>query len=116
MTDPDPTLSRSPRGIEHGGQSTTESVDGELVDPQTALRELGMLVEQTYRRGPLPTAEELEAYERALPGGAGRIVAMAEREQDPRHRCDQEDRRIETRGQHYALVAVAIFAALAALA
>jgi len=38
--------------------------------------------------GPLPPAEQIHAYEQALPGAADRILAMAERQQE--HRQDLE--------------------------
>lgn len=37
------------------------------------------------KSGPLPPAEELEKYEKLLPGLADRIVKMAEKEQDHQH-------------------------------
>ncbi len=46
-------------------------------------------MQQTFRQGPIPAPNELAEYDVLLPGAAGRIIAMAEREQA--HRMNQED-------------------------
>jgi uncharacterized membrane protein len=47
-----------------------------------------MMVEQTVtaHSGPLPAPEIIAGYEKVLPGTADRIVKMAEKEQDHRHK------------------------------
>lgn len=69
--------------------------------------------------GPLPAPEVLEHYDRIETGLAGRIVAMAESEQEHRHRMDSELVELQRldigsyyresrRGQYFALGTVAI--------
>ena len=41
--------------------------------------------------GPLPPPEVIAGYERALPGSADRIIRMAEREQEHRHRKNERE-------------------------
>lgn len=43
------------------------------------------------RSGPLPAPEDFEHYERVLPGGADRILKMAENEQTFRHKMTEKD-------------------------
>jgi uncharacterized membrane protein len=40
--------------------------------------------------GPLPASSEFQRYELALPGAADRILAMAEKEAEHRHRLDEK--------------------------
>lgn len=66
-----------------------------------------MRTETSIWQGPLPPASELEKYNLAIPGGAERILAMAERQQA--HRIALEDFAVKGqitqsgRGQTYAL-------------
>lgn len=59
--------------------STTES-SSRIVSQQTTIAHIG----------PLPTLGDLDQYNQVLPGLAGRIVTMAEKEQD--HRIDSEQK------------------------
>ncbi|HEY5105368.1 MAG TPA: DUF2335 domain-containing protein [Caulobacteraceae bacterium] len=75
----------------------------------------------SFHRGPLPPPSDLALYDRALPGAAERIVAMAEKNQDHRHAQEAKmvARRLtfQERGQSYALIALlAIIAAVVAIA
>jgi uncharacterized membrane protein len=69
---------------------------------------LGMLVQTVLRAGPLPPPRDLADYEKALPGSADRILAMAEKEQDRRlARADRQidaDIRDSGRGVVYAFI------------
>lgn len=71
-------------------------------------RELVLAYEQRLFVGPLPHPELLAGYERASPGSAERIIAMAEKQGD--HRRAQEDRLLdaniasEKRGQLLAFL------------
>lgn len=63
-------------GMGFNGQSPS-ILDGRAVESVTHLHEL------TYERsGPLPTIEEFAGYEQVLPGGADRIMTMAEKALD----------------------------------
>lgn len=46
---------------------------------------LGMAVVARQVKGPMPSPEVLEAYERVLPGMAHRLLRVVEKEQDHRH-------------------------------
>lgn len=54
-------------------------------DPTQAANILKFDVTRRVRTGPIPPAEELEKYEKLLPGLADRIVKMAEKEQTHQH-------------------------------
>ena len=51
----------------------------------------------TQSSSPIPSAQEIEYYERAFPGSAERIFGMAEREQAHRHEREKEQQEINTR-------------------
>ena len=46
-------------------------------------------IELTHHAGPLPDPATIERYEQIHPGYAERILVMAEKEQDNRHKNDQ---------------------------
>ena len=54
--------------------------------------------------GPLPAAGEFEKYERALNGSANRILAMAEKEAEYRHKIDETSIKLFGRGQLFAFI------------
>ncbi len=62
--------------------------------------------------GPLPAASEFRGYEQTLPGAAGRIVSMTEREQAHRHlleeRAFESGRRSRATGQWLAFAALCL--------
>jgi uncharacterized membrane protein len=60
------------------------------------------------RQGPLPNAEEMERYEQVLSGSADRILVMAEKEVEHRHRMDK-------RGQLLGAALPAFFIVLGAI-
>lgn len=72
----------------------------------------------SIRSGPLPPSDELAAYDRLIPQGATRVLAMAEKQQD--HRISIEKVAIKSqhtqgeRGQIFALI-IASLAILAAV-
>lgn len=47
------------------------------------------IAQQTITTGPIPSAYEIESYERVLPGSADRILSMAEKNQQRRHESEQ---------------------------
>jgi uncharacterized membrane protein len=72
----------------------------------------------SIRSGPLPPAEEIEAYNRIIPDGANRVMTMAEKQSD--HRIEIEKVAVDSqqaqgkRGQTFAFI-IAILAILAAV-
>ena len=48
-----------------------------------------IIVEQTQISGPIPSPEIIAGYEKTLPGSADRIIKMAEKEQEHRHRMER---------------------------
>src|SRR6266508_605347 len=68
--------------------------------------------------GPLPPPQQLQAYDRVLPGLAERIVSMAEREQNNRHAMQRVEveggLELARRGQRYGL-AVAVLVLVVSL-
>lgn len=82
-----------------------------------------MIVEQSvsqvlHHSGPLPRATELARYKEVDDSFPERIVRMAEKEQENRHRAadetTQKDYKLKSRGQHYALALAALILAFAA--
>lgn len=69
---------------------------------------IATMVQMTSWQGPLPPASELEHYNRVCPGGAERIIAMAERQAEHRMQLEnhvaREQMRQSGRGQIFALV------------
>lgn len=49
----------------------------------------GVHVRNTLHVGPIPDPETLSRYEQITPGACDRIITMAEKEQDQRHRGDR---------------------------
>lgn len=111
---PDPESRSAGRAIESVGES-----DPSVVDPTEPTAEMGAepALERTVQileaklnlhRGPLPSPEALEAYERIQPGTAERMMRRWEVQSD--HRMDQEARQIDanikarTRGQYTGMV------------
>lgn len=68
--------------------------DGELVDELIEKSVyISQKIEQSSFKGPLPPAEQLEKYEKVLPGAADRIIKMAE--DQAVHRRSQEDKKLQ---------------------
>jgi uncharacterized membrane protein len=63
---------------------------GQAADPDLLSREPpGQLVYRSYGFiGPIPPPEIFAGYDRALPNGADRVMKMAEREQEHRHKIE----------------------------
>ena len=70
----------------------------DLANRQNQQRSQQLEIQQTVYQGPLPAPQDLFAYDQLLPGTAGRIVAMAEREQA--HRMNIEDMRARADIKH----------------
>lgn len=56
--------------------------------PSRALTRGGFAVRETHE-GPLPHPDTLDRYAGTIPDGANRIMTMAEKEQDQRHRMER---------------------------
>jgi len=73
--------------------------------------------QQSLTEGPLPPAAEFEHYEQVLPGTANRILSMAEKEAEHRHKLEikaaDANVKIEIRGQYFAFITILL--ALAAV-
>jgi uncharacterized membrane protein len=79
-------------------RSGTEESAGEQGEKTELVRAAAV-----HHQGPLPAPDVFRQYEEIHPGTAERIVQMAEREQDARHR-------FRTRGQIFGLVSVVVLA------
>lgn len=65
--------------------STDKAADPELLSREPS----GQLVYQSYGfSGPIPPPEIFAGYDKALPNGADRVMKMAEREQEHRHKME----------------------------
>jgi uncharacterized membrane protein len=53
---------------------------------------------------PLPPASEFERYEKVMPGAAERVLALAEREAEHRHKIEDKAIKLSGVGQVSALV------------
>lgn len=115
-----------PTGVEPALRDTADRIVDELtpVIAPELLPQVDLIVHETveriatHRSGPLPDARELDAYRQVDASFAERIVRMAEKEQDHRHqlpnRVLEREYRLKSRGQHYALIAVAVVLLFAA--
>lgn len=79
---------------------------------QTVMRKLHI--------GPLPAPEDFQQYEDTCPGSSGRILTMAEKNQDHRHAMERDhlrfEYRLQARGQHLAITALIFMLAVIAFA
>lgn len=62
-----------------------EPIVGPAIAPDVVKKTVAILHKTEVFSGPLPPPSQLEAYENIFPGFAGRIMAMAEKEQNNRH-------------------------------
>ncbi len=67
-----------------------EKADAEILDREHSQREDGTIFQASFRIGPIPDPITLEQYNRILPDAANRIVSMAEKEQEHRHRMQEK--------------------------
>lgn len=79
------------------------------------------IIEERFRshQGPLPSPDDLKAYDQVMPGLAERIVRQAEKEQEFRHNTNKDliDREftLRGRGQILAILALAMMLAIVAM-
>lgn len=65
--------------------------------------------------GPLPSAEEFQGYEMAVPGAGERILAMAERQSEHRQKREMRELDIISRDSRYGLIFAFVFSISALL-
>ena len=74
-------------------------------------------MEQKMYSGPLPPAEEIEAYERVCPGSADRIITMTEKSLDHRIANEKlivsEETKQSSRGQIFGFILALFFGIIA---
>ena len=68
----------------------SEKADAEVVGSEYSQQEDRAIIEASFRTGPIPDPITLEQYNRVLPNAADRIVSMAEKEQEHRHRMQEK--------------------------
>ena len=90
--------------------STDKAADPELLSRDAS----GQLVYQSYGfSGPIPPPEIFAGYDKALPNGADRVMKMAEREQEHRHKMEDTIIRKESFEKRAGLVFAFTLAAFA---
>ena len=96
---------------------TAEVIDNLPEEERRALINEIVRIEQRSYSGPLPPPQVLAEYEKTLKGSADRILQMAEREQEARHRIDSEiignAAKQHKRGQYMGCALVVLLAAMA---
>lgn len=65
--------------------------------------------------GALPAPDDLAKYEKIIPGGAGRLLEMAERRTEHQQKMEQESLRAEIRGQKCRFAMTFVLALVAAM-
>ena len=69
-------------------------------------------VYQKIHLGPLPSPETLERYEKICQGAADRIITMAEKEQDYRHKINNKeidnDRESRASGRRFSVLLISL--------
>lgn len=70
----------------------SESADAEVVDSVSPQQNDAYIerIEASFHTGPIPPPGTLEQYNRILPNAADRIISMAEREQEHRHKMQEK--------------------------
>ena len=91
--------------------STDKAADPDLLSREPS----GQLVYQSYGfSGPIPPPEIFAGYDKALPNGADRVMKMAEREQEHRHKMEDTIVRKESFEKRAGLM-FAFFLAISAM-
>lgn len=107
-----------PAAVQENLPEDVNKVLEELTEEQRRVL-MGTMVamEQKMYSGPLPPAEEIEAYERVCPGAADRIIAMTEKSLDHRIANEKiivsEETKQSTRGQILGFILAVFFGILA---
>ena len=86
-------------------------------DQRRVLMGTMVAMEQKMYSGPLPPAEEIEAYERVCPGAADRIIKMTEKSLDHRISNEKivvsEETKQSSRGQILGFILAVLFGSIA---
>lgn len=79
---------------EYPSEESENNIDEKISDLEKMDHKklVALVIEQEFR-GPIPHPSLLKGYEQTLPGAADRILAMAELEQQHRHREEMEQLR-----------------------
>ena len=98
-------------------KEAAEMIDSLPEEDRRAIINEIVRIEQRSYSGPLPPPQVLADYEKTLKGSADRILQMAEREQEARHRIDSEiignAAKQHKRGQYMGCALVVLLAAMA---
>jgi uncharacterized membrane protein len=107
---PDPIQENLPEDVNKILDQLTEEQRRVLMGTMVAM-------EQRMYSGPLPPAEEIEAYERTCPGAADRIITMTEKSLDHRIANEKlivsEETKQSSRGQIFGFILALFFGIIA---
>jgi uncharacterized membrane protein len=102
-------------GDQPGKLKTVPPVPAELLppelqrlDPKTRQTAEQFYLQVAFHSGPLPPPEQLEQYEKAIPGAGTTILEMAKNQQATRHYCQRAEVDAIKRGQLCAIGAFAL--------
>lgn len=108
------------------GRLESKDVDTDLLRPEdeSLLQKiendprLMLVIQRRFHNGPLPPPEDIAEYDRIIPNGADRIMAMVEKEQEGRisQTAKNSDSffKMKARGQWFGFSVVILFTVLAA--
>ena len=103
------------RSVEAASERTENSEQLEPILerlPPESKAEIVEYMARTSHSGPLPAPDDLEEYERILPGLAERIMMLTEKEQAHRHETItsvfKREANLKDRGQHYGMIALVL--------
>lgn len=102
-------MSSEPTEVSFRGQKLTDPGDPDHARylEKSERRDPDLLLQSAMFSGPLPPSAELGKYNEIIPNGADRIMSLAEKEQDHRHRMDEKaldgDIARDARGQRFGL-------------
>ncbi len=117
MSDADKAIEAGAALPAEGAQDAQTEIVADINTINTAAAHLVQVASRAFS-GPLPPPEMLEHYQRVQPDLVERLMRLTEAEAAHRHEIETqalvEAARVEARGQHYGLAALAV--ALAALA
>ena len=85
--------------------------DPEVLEGVLSAPSVQMVITQQYS-GPLPPPKDLSEYNSLIPHAAHRIMSMAEKEQDARHKFNSDMSKSRDKGQNYAMCSVILITAL----
>lgn len=102
--------------MEQQEENNKLSADSHVPDdnPNLSMEEKKLVaIIRKHISGPLPSAEEFQGYEFAVPGAGDRILTMAEKQSEHRQRREMQELKIISRDSIWGLVFAFIFALVA---